>query len=264
MSRTTNRWDAPKNGNAIPRGLAVAYTRVSTAGQGSKGTSSQNQRDAIEEFARVAGYKVIETFDDVASGAHAKSFYNRPELQNALDSAVRNDCVLIVWDWDRLSRHAGFDKQVRKVFSDLSRIVCARHGMDMQEASRKAQFLHSAKAREIISNNTKRGMARMSAQGVTFGNPDIQTKVQPMGTAAYSNMRQELEIKMADVLRRLPNPMGITRAQAAEIFNQHGLRTLQNKEWTKSRVTEPLKRARAILEEEEKAKMAANPKFGIF
>lgn len=104
----------------------------------------------------------------------------------------------------------------------------------------------------------------MSAQGVTFGNPDIQTKVQPMGTAAYSNMRQELEIKMADVLRRLPNPMGITRAQAAEIFNQHGLRTLQNKEWTKSRVTEPLKRARAILEEEEKAKMAANPKFGIF
>lgn len=264
MPKRTDRRSTTNDQSSCLRRSAVGYTRVSTSRQGDKGTSLETQRIAIEAFAEARKYMLIETFDDVASGYGAKSFHNRKKLQATLDLVVRNDAVLIVWDWDRLSRHASFDKQVKKILSDASRIICAKDGMNMLEASRAAQLAHSETAREIISHNTKQGMARMSAQGVTFGNPEIGTKVQPMGTATYSNMRQEHDVKIADVLRKLPDPMGITRVQAADIFNQKGLRTLQNKEWTKSRVTEPLKRARAILLEEEAAQMSSSPNFGLF
>ena len=136
--------------------------------------------------------------------------------------------------------------------------------MNMLEASRAAQLAHDERIAAIISRNTKEGMANMRAQGVTFGNPAIATDVQPLGTATWSNTREDQDHALADVLRRLPNRMEITRAQAADIFNQCGLRTLQNKEWTKSRVTEPLKRARAILQTEEKAQMASDPRYGMF
>lgn len=264
MSKRTNRQGTANEQGANRRRLAVGYTRVSTVAQGDNGKSLEVQRVAIEVYADAMGYTLIEVLDDVASGVGASSFFNRKKLQAALDLVVREDAVLVVWDWDRLSRHANFEKQVKRVLPDGSRIICAKDGMNMLEASRAAKLAHGEKLAEIISETTKEGMARLSAQGIIFGNPEIRTKVQPMGTAAYSNMRLEHELEIADVLRKHPDPMGITRAQAAEIFNQNGIRTLQNKEWTKSRVTEPLKRARAILREEEAAQMSSNPKFGMF
>ncbi len=264
MPKITDRRSTTNAQNSCLRRLAVGYTRVSTAGQGEKGTSLEAQRVAIEAFAEAKDFTLIETFDDVASGVSARSFYDRKKLQAALDLAARTDAVLIVWDWDRLSRHANFYKQVRKVFPDVNRIICAKDGMNILEASRAAKLAHGEKVAEIISKTTKEGMAKKRAQGVTFGNPEIRTKVQPVGTATWANTRAEQDQALADVLRRLPNQMELTRTQAAETFNQSGLRTLHKKEWNRDRVTEPLKRARAILKEEEAAQMSSNPNFGLF
>lgn len=264
MSKITNRRSTKNTQTSCLRRFAVGYTRVSTPRQGDKGTSLETQRIAIEAFAQAMDFTLIETFDDVASGYGAKSLYNRKKLQAALDLVARNDAVLIVWDWDRLSRHASFDMQVKEILPDASRVICAKDGMNMLEASRAAQLAHGEKAREIISHNTKQGMARMSAQGMKFGNPAIATDVQPLGTLAWSNTREDQDHALADVLRRLPNQLELTRTQAAEIFNQNGLRTLHKKEWTRNRVTEPLRRARVILREEEAAQMSSNPNFGLF
>ena len=264
MSKKTDRRSVENDQNSNLHRLAVGYTRVSTPGQGDKGTSLEAQRVAIETYSYALEYKLIETFDDVASGVGAKSFYNRKKLQAALNLAVRNGAVLIVWDWDRLSRHASFEKQVQKVLPDAVRIICAKDGMNMLEASRAAQFAHNEQTAANISRTTKEGMAKKRAQGMSFGNPAITTDVQPLGTLTWSNTREVHDQALADVLRRLPDPMELTRSQAADIFNKNGLRTLHNKEWTRDRVTEPLKRARAILRKEEVAQMAANPEFGMF
>ncbi|MFN3208938.1 MAG: recombinase family protein [Roseovarius sp.] len=264
MPKTTNKQGIERDWKGTIRRLAVGYTRVSTTQQGERGTSQEAQRKAIATYADAMNYTLIEIFDDVASGVSAKSFHEREKLQAALDKAVEFHGVLIVWDWDRLSRHASFDKQVQKVFPDANKIVCAKDGLNMLEASRAAQFAHGEQTAANISRKTKEGMAKRRAQGATFGNPAISTDVQPLGVASWSNTRKDQDHAIANVLRSLPNPMELSRSQAAEILNQRGIRTLHKKEWTKSRVTEPLKRARAILEEEEKAKMAANPKFGIF
>jgi DNA invertase Pin-like site-specific DNA recombinase len=264
MTMGMDRRSATGNLGSGLNGVAVGYARVSTKRQGEKGSSLEAQRAAIQAYSDAMGYTLIEIFEDVSSGVGAKSFHNRKRLQSALDLADHNDAVLIVWDWDRLSRHAGFERQVQKVLPDAKRIICAKDGMNMLEASRAARFKHGEHAAANISRATKEALAKKKAQGVTFGNPAIATEVQPLGTESWSNTRKDHDQTLADVLRRLPNPMEITREQAAEVFNQNGLLTLHKKEWTKSRVTEPLKRARELLRSEDQERMTTNPIYGMF
>lgn len=264
MPKRTDRRTKVETRASSLRNLAVGYTRVSTPGQGERGASLETQRVAIENFADAMNYTLIEMFDDVASGVGAKSFFHRECLHAALDLVVREGAVLVVWDWDRLSRHAGFERQVRKVLPDFSRIICAREGNTMRDAAREARFAHSEHKATIISDATKAGMAKMRAQGAVFGNPAIKTDVQPLGAFTWSSTRRDHDQAIADILRDHPNAMNLSRAGVSELLNRSGLRTLHGNEWDKSRVTGPLKRARAILLEEEKAQVSSDPRFGMF
>ena len=252
------------DGRCNQRPLAVGYIRVSTTGQGENGSSLELQRRAIETYSHAMNYKLIEIFEDVASGVGAKSFYGRKNLQAALDLVNSEDAILIVWAWDRLSRHANFHEQVRKVVSDVSRIVCAKDGLDMLEASRAAKLVHSEQTALKISRATKEGMAKKRSQGSKFGNPEIRDRVQPLGTLASSKKAKDHDHRVTNALRKLPNVMDASRAQVADFLNQCGLQTSQKKQWNKYRVTEPLKRARKIFKDEEMAKTASSPIFGIF
>ncbi len=57
---------------------------------------------------------------------------------------------------------------------------------------------------------------------------------------------------------------GTDPAQIADLLNEKGLRTLHGKVWNKSRVRQPVSRARQILRAEESMKQAADPRFGMF
>lgn len=264
MPKITDSRIAAKNLGRNLRNVAVGYTRVSTPDQGANGISLDVQQVAIEKFADDMDYRLIEVFKEVGSAVGAKSFHNRKILQRALDLVVREGAVLIVWDWCRLSRYAGFENQLRKILPDLGRVICARVGNTMREAARDAQLKHHETSATIIARRTREGMGKKRAEGVIFGNPDIRTKVQPFGASSWSAMCRDHDHLVANALRSHPDPMNLSRAQAAEFLNQCGLRTLHNNEWTTSRVTEPLRRARAILREEEKMQTASDPRFGMF
>lgn len=246
------------------RRLAVGYIRVSTLGQNKNGISKDVQRESIEKFAEHLGYTLIEIFEDTASGVGAKSLYKRKGLLSALDLASRESADMIVWDWDRLSRYSGFKEQVTKYLPEKGRVICAKSGTDLWEASKSAAFTHSEALAKRISLRTKEEMSKMRAQGVVFGNPEICTKVQPLGTATWSNTRRGLDKKIATVLRDLPNPMKITYAEIVAILNARGLSTLHGNEWDKSKVRQPVTRARQILREEGDMQQSANPNFGMF
>lgn len=196
------------------RKLAVGYARVSTVDQGANGVSLDAQKAGIETFANAMDYTLIEIFEDSASGVGANSFRKRDGLTAALDLAAREDADLIAWEWDRLSRHAEFARQVRKVLPDSDRIICAKNGNSMLDASRDATFAHSEKMAAEISRTTKEGMAKRRADGAVFGNPDILTTVQPLGVTR-SNSADDLVRKIADVLRDLDDPFKITYAEIA-------------------------------------------------
>ena len=242
---------------------AVGYVRVSTKGQGTSGISLEAQKDAIERFAYEMGYSLSEVCEDVASGVGVQSLHKRDGLGAALDIAVRHDAVLIVWDWDRLSRFSGFEEQVREILTGDDQILCAKDGTPLSKASQAARFAHNERVANEISQTTKDGMAKKRANGVVFGNPEITTKVQPMGAASYSSAADDLAHQIADVLRDLDDPHRITYREIAQILNEKGIRTLHKKDWNASRARTPVTKARELLRKEEEELLRALPTYGI-
>ncbi len=246
------------------RKLAIGYVRVSTPGQGEHGCGLDRQRVAIETFADTMGYTLIETYEEVASCVAEKSFHKREQLKAALDHVDREGADLIIWDWDRLSRYAGFESQVKKVLPSMERIVCVKRQNTLPEASRAGTIAHDELVARKIANATKKGMRKKRAQGVVFGNPAILTSVQPLGTAANSNNAQDLIRRIADVLRDLDDLYNLSYAELAKILNEKGIRTSHEKEWTASRARIPVKKARELLREEDAEELVSQPNFGMF
>jgi len=244
--------------------LAIGYARVSTKGQGETGISLDAQRDAIERFASDMHYELIDVCEEVASAVGAESFDKRPVLRKVLDVAVQRDALVLVWDWDRLTRHGEFNRQIREVLDDPEKIVCVRNGQTLRDAVKNANHVHDQKVAERLSRSTKKGMERKRAEGVTFGNPAIKTDVQPKGAATW-NAASEAQIrKIADLLRDRSDRDDLSSRQIAEILNAQGLRTLHGNTWNAQRVRSPVKKARALLEQEDEEAYRNNPLNGMF
>ena len=82
---------------------AVAYVRVSTAGQVEDGVSLDAQRSKIAAWCDVMGYELVHTFADEGISGH--SVKNRPALGQALDAVCACGGVLVVYSLSRLARN---------------------------------------------------------------------------------------------------------------------------------------------------------------
>lgn len=241
--------------------LAVGYTRVSTKRQGDQGISLEAQKTAILEFAEHAEYELIEVFEEIASAMGKQRLGRRPELIKALELAKRNHAVLIVWDWSRLSREKSFSTQVLKYLPTLDYVICAAEGSNLKRASDHAVLRHAQHTGEKISERTKQGIARRKADGSVFGNPDMASVVQKLGTKAWMTSTDALVQQIAHVLRDMGDQDGLSYSDIAAILNARGIFTQQGNPWNKSRVRQPAKRAREHLEKEQEE---SNPRFGMF
>ena len=85
----------------VKAGKRVAiYCRVSTK---DKGQTTENQRQALEQWAANAGCTVVATFEDKVSGAKGRD--KRPQFDALLKATVRREFDMIaVWSSDRLGR----------------------------------------------------------------------------------------------------------------------------------------------------------------
>jgi DNA invertase Pin-like site-specific DNA recombinase len=248
------------------RQRAVGYLRVSTKRQGKSGFGLDIQEASIRAFADHMGWELIEIFKDVASGVGSSSMLLREGLQNAIRVANENDAFVLAYDWSRISRDTdSFDKIAAKLPSP-DHLVSAVQGNTMTEAAEAAQLAATQQCAKAISDRTKRAMDQKSAEGASFGNPDIRN-VQPKATAAASAKAADLVRQVADVLRTHAGE-NLTRERVAQILNDRGILTGHDQPWTVSRVTDPLRKARKLLAEEQKQAdddhYKSNPNYGLF
>lgn len=100
--------DAERAG-AARRLRALAYLRVSTAGQAERGMSLETQRDRVSEYAKAKRWQLVDIVQEAASGGVREgeefSWQHRPALLDLMDRAERHEFdVLLVAKLDRLSR----------------------------------------------------------------------------------------------------------------------------------------------------------------
>lgn len=213
----------------------VAYIRVSKEKQGRSGLGLEAQAKAIQDFAQVHGFSVVETFTEVETGTGHDALEKRPELRRALARANKLKATIVVAKLDRLGRSTHFISGL--MVHRVPFIVC-NLGLDVPPFMLHIYAAVAEQEALMISERTSAALAAAKARGTRIGNPDMAT-MQQMGAAAKAaaaDQHAERVIAHIDDARR----RGITtlRAIAAEMdrlrvpsasgkpWNAEGVRTV--------------------------------------
>ncbi len=153
---------------------AYAYVRVSLTEE-----HPENQRIAIEQWARLHGYRVVGWFEDIGvSGAVAP--WNRPGFGKLLEAVEREPKPILIYELSRLGR--SFYETLRAV-QELE-----EKGAPVIPVSPRESFLQSLdpqvrklviavlawaaeRERELLRQRTIEGMKRARLQGKHIGRP---------------------------------------------------------------------------------------------
>lgn len=149
----------------------VTYLRVSTSEQGKSGLGIEGQREAVARFAAAEGMAIAGEFVEVMSGKGGDDALDRrPRLADALATARRLSCPVVVAKLDRLSRDVHF---VSGLMSQRVAFIVAELGADVDPFLLHLYSALAEKERALISARTKAALAAAKARGVRLGNPRL-------------------------------------------------------------------------------------------
>ena len=180
----------------------VAYLRVSTAHQ-----DVQSQRLAILEYAREQGFRIDRFIETKASGRASKKHRRLDDLMSELAAGDR----LVVSELSRLGRSLGEVIELLDAISKASiKFVAIKENIrfegrqDLQTKVMTTLFaLFAEVERELISERTKEGLAKVKASGKTLGRPKGS-----LGTSRLDGREDEI--------RKLLN-LGVSKSAVAKI-----------------------------------------------
>lgn len=219
---------------------AVAYCRVSSTGQQRNGTGLDRQEEIITNYAKQAGYGLIQVYQEAMTGTDT----DRPVFTKMLADLLSNSCrVVIVERLDRLARDLGVQLQLVGLFcskgitlisADTQQNVTeAFSGDPMLKAMIQVQGVFAELDKSILVAKLRKAReAKKAKTGRCEGR-------KPYGF--YEG--EEKVVKRIKQLHR--KPRGGKRLgpyQIARILNQEGWATRKAKEWRGSHVSAILKR----------------------
>lgn len=147
---------------------AAIYARVSTAEQ-----TTENQLLRLREVAARAGWEIVQTFTETASGAKR----SRPALDAMMAQAARRRFdVVMAWDVSRLGRSLRDLVDLFETFRALKvDLYLDQQALDTSTpAGRLVMQMNAVYAefeRAMIVERTKAGLALARARGVHCGRP---------------------------------------------------------------------------------------------
>jgi DNA invertase Pin-like site-specific DNA recombinase len=213
---------------------AIAYTRVSTQGQGRSGLGLEAQQAALARFAEAEGFNLLQTFSEVETGKGADALDRRPQLSAALAAARRcgKGTPIIVAKLDRLSRDVHF---ISGLMSHRTPFIVAELGADADPFMLHLYAALAEKERRLISQRTKDALDARKAQGKKLGgmrDKSIQT-------------RDEAKARAEDLRPLLAELSGKSANAIAAEFNRRGVATPTGSPWSAKTVSRVQKRLEA-------------------
>lgn len=155
---------------------------------------------------------------------------------------------------------------MKELLPGADRVVSLKEAEALLDAAKNSRLAHAAEQRNAISRRTKTAMKERKERGVVFGNPKIRS-VQKSGTKVAKEKSDAIIREIVEFLKSFPDASAVTRQQVVEHLNMKGVRTLHGNPMDITRVTAPLRKARALMvkeAEEERRSLQENPDFGRF
>jgi DNA invertase Pin-like site-specific DNA recombinase len=220
---------------------AVAYYRVSTAGQGRSGLGLEAQQATVEALCSDNGWAIIAPpFIEVESGKRN----DRPELAKAIERCKVTGAKLVIAKLDRLSRNAAFlmglrDSGVDFVAADMPNANTLTVGIMALVAQDEA---------ERISQRTKDALKAAKARGTKLGNPNGAAallrsgKGNAAGVAAIQDRAKIHAERLRPMVDQLRKDGVRSMGGIAKALNSEGVLTPRGATWHPSSVRNLLAR----------------------
>lgn len=207
----------------------IGYFRVSTKVQGIDGYGISSQKDIVRRFIESQNGILEMEFSEVESGKYADS--DRPQLAGALDYCKRNKATLVIAKMDRLARNAEFLLRLQN--SGVDFVCCDCPNADKFTVGILA--LVAQRERELISEQTRLGLAAAKIKGVKLGTPNPQKAVAAM-MKANKTAKSEFIGKILPVIEEIKSAGVRTLQGIADCLNRRGISTRSGKTWYPSSV----------------------------
>jgi DNA invertase Pin-like site-specific DNA recombinase len=204
---------------------AIAYTRVSTQGQGRSGLGLEAQVEAISRFAAQEGFRIVERFVEVETGKGADALERRPKLAAALKAARKVDkaCPVIVAKLDRLSRDVHF---ISGLMQHKTPFIVAELGADTDPFLLHLYASLAEKERRLISERTKAGLAMAKRRGTKLGGRNAQSDKTAAEALAFAERMRPVLAELAD----------LSANRTAAILNERRVPTAAGGRWSSVQV----------------------------
>jgi len=221
----------------------VAYYRVSTKRQGKSRLGLEAQEQAVKDFRRVQGGRLLATYVEIETGKRS----DRPELAKAIAHARRSGALLVIAKIDRLSRNMAFTCALMDSGADF--LAC-----DNPHANRLTIHILAAIAEHearMISQRTKDALASYKRRGGLLGGArpecrNLTDKARVKGRkAAIAAVKANADSAYSDLLPIMLEwkQAGLTQQAIADELNKQGHTTRRGKEWSQVQVMRVLQRA---------------------
>jgi len=212
---------------------AIAYYRVSTQRQGRSGLGIDAQRYAVQRFAEAECFDLIDEIVEIETGKGPDALDRRPRLTEALATARRERCPVIVAKLDRLSRDVAF---ISGLMAQKIPFIVAELGADADPFMLHLYAALAEKERRLISERTRAALAQRKAKGTRLGNQTNPAEAASRGRAISIAEANRFAAKLLPVIESLQRA-GITSYRGiAEALNGRGIRTARGGTWQVSNV----------------------------
>jgi DNA invertase Pin-like site-specific DNA recombinase len=198
---------------------AIAYTRVSTAGQGKSGLGLEAQTAALARFAEAEGFDLVETFTEVETGKGSDALDRRPQLAAAIAAARKHKAPIVVAKLDRLSRDVHF---ISGLMTHRTPFIVAELGADADPFMLHLYAALAEKERRVISQRTRDALAAKKAQGVKLGG---------LNAKGVAN-RDEAKARAEDLRPILAELSGLSANAIAAELNKRNVPTPTGSPWS--------------------------------
>jgi len=205
-------------------GKYVAYYRVSTKRQGSKGYGLDAQRAKVEAHLNGGDWELIAEFTEVESGKRSTDRHRR-ELQAALELCVQENATLVVAKIDRLTRNLEFLTRILK--SGVKMVACDVPTMSNANQNRFVLQLMANIAElegAVISERTRDALASAKKKGAKLGNPNPKAA----SRKASRQIKKDADafaLKVGRIIEELEEYGCVTLEQIAEGLQARGIET---------------------------------------
>lgn len=213
----------------------LGYLRVSTVRQ-----DLENQRREIEEYCKTSG---LEVDDYLQIEISSRKTTKERRIDELLQRLNKGD-TLIVSELSRLGRSVGeLCRIVDSLIKKQVRLVAIKQGMTINGkhdiASKTIMTMFALMAeieRDLISERTKNGLARVKTEGRKLGNPNLQRD---------NVVRQRNAQAFAESLRSVLQGFqksGLSQRKMADELNSLGIPARKGGKWSLIQVQHVLKR----------------------